>query len=416
MKLLMMMFGVLLTAPGVVAETTTCYQAFVEAPGPGEANEIQDYCLYTWLEKDLEISVELPLDYDLVNGPDLKFQVLGLSMSNLKSGERFHSLQHQVRGEWRLTHLLQTPIQQSLAVTSLNPPKWEIVERLKAFVNPLAPALIEGGRLLQRRISLRTDWIREGEWVLPAHIFPWEGAAWTMAGVPIAQPGAPLAKYDQAIFNLRGTDPDSRGWELRSHNSGVSWAGHCNGLAAAAVLYPEPEAERIFSEVYFSRDDQKALLTEISYCTHRQFYGRRYNGEGDDPQDINPLLFHQIILGFLSQGSPIVADISQYESVDNRVITAAKIRVREEQADSVTLDAELSISAYSSLPTGSHGPTRTSRKSYSYKIWIDQTGEPVRGEWLTENPDFLWVPTGPRVCGRDNIRVKDSDVQSILGR
>src|SRR5207302_643581 len=80
------------------------------------------------------------------------------------------------------------------------------------------------------------------------------------------------AKYDQA----HGPS-GAQSWELGHHGTTVpglqNWWGHCNGWAAAAVLFGEPHATVPVAGTAFGIADQKSLLSEIAMEVDAGFFG-----------------------------------------------------------------------------------------------------------------------------------------------
>ena len=72
-----------------------------------------------------------------------------------------------------------------------------------------------------------------------------------------------LRKYDQAYGTTGGSAYD---WEIQNRTSRISWAGHCNGFAAAAMAARNLEGLFIKMGVLFSRQDIKALLAGYTWC------------------------------------------------------------------------------------------------------------------------------------------------------
>src|SRR5215467_9586847 len=118
-----------------------------------------------------------------------------------------------------------------------------------------------------------------------AHFVPWSGYWWkTKEGKMLR----PLGKYDQL------TGKKARSWESRNkdRSSAAPWAGYCHAWSAASLLEREPRASRWVSgsagRAFLSVGDQKALLTILHDGDDATLIGKRYNGPGDDMQDIYP--------------------------------------------------------------------------------------------------------------------------------
>ena len=136
---------------------------------------------------------------------------------------------------------------------------------------------------------------------------PWAGYWWPFLENGIANAAA---KYETATGQSGSVH-----WEMDNHSASAEgilpWWGHCNGWAAAAVLFPEPHAESTHSGVTFSVGDQKALLSELGQEVNADFFGLR--SDTDDPedpafQDIFPNQFFLVLTNLVGKGQSLVMD------------------------------------------------------------------------------------------------------------
>jgi hypothetical protein len=135
---------------------------------------------------------------------------------------------------------------------------------------------------------------RLGSWA--AHQ-PWSGWWWPaapgVAGPHLFDANGPLAKYDQFVARSGEDDPKTLAWEWSELRlSGVPWAGHCNGWAAAALLEPEPAQGREIAGLSFSVADLKGLLSAYHFADSAAWL----HGEGGD---VSPVDFHQRLVDWL---------------------------------------------------------------------------------------------------------------------
>ena len=79
-----------------------------------------------------------------------------------------------------------------------------------------------------------------------------------------------LRKYDQAYNANQASAYD---WEMTNRTSRISWAGHCNGFAAAAIRHREPIRSVTKNGVRFTRQDIKALLAGVHMSAGFKFLG-----------------------------------------------------------------------------------------------------------------------------------------------
>ncbi|MFN8636654.1 MAG: hypothetical protein U0893_22625 [Chloroflexota bacterium] len=127
---------------------------------------------------------------------------------------------------------------------------------------------------------------------------PWSGWWWPandlVGGPRLFDFDGPLARYDQLVEALGQQDPNTMEWEKAEIRfSGLAWAGHCNGWAAAALLEPEPTRPRTVSGVTFSVSDQKGLLTSYHFADAAAW------AVGSETTDMTPTEFHREVLRWI---------------------------------------------------------------------------------------------------------------------
>jgi hypothetical protein len=121
---------------------------------------------------------------------------------------------------------------------------------------------------------------------------PWSGWWWPandlVGGPRLFDPDGPLARYDRYVDALGRPSSATMEWERAEIRfAGLAWAGHCNGWAAAALLEPEPVAERVINGVTFSVADQKGLLTSYHFADSAAWAAGSYE------KDVEPADFHR---------------------------------------------------------------------------------------------------------------------------
>jgi len=251
-----------------------------------------------------------------------------------------------------------------------------------------------------------------------AAVLPFRGYWWAYKGAPLAgTSSSPLAKYDRYVKARTGVSPGAQSWELANHRyHGVSWEGHCNGWAASSVLRPEPNAPRTdpMSGVTFSVSDQKGILAEVDYCAKVAFFGSRYRG-GGDRRDIYPAKFHNTLRYYIGNlRKPIAVDYRSGTSVDNHVISKYSMTMQKTGTRTYTVTTVATIHKYDSSRINTPGIAPTYKKTYRYTLTVDANGAATGGSWLSENPDFLWVPLSPMDCSSNNPRVSEEWMQRIV--
>ncbi len=236
------------------------------------------------------------------------------------------------------------------------------------------------------------------ELVAEASLLPWQGFWWPRKSMPML---APLLKYDQFVQARTNINPGTVAWENQHHAyHGVKWSGHCNGWAAASILHAEPILQKtdLMSGVIFSVSDQKGILSEADYCISAAFFGNRNNGAGNNG-DIRPELFHKTLLYYIgSLHKPIIMDYRSDSSVDNHVVSGYTMRMNLEGENSYDVTTTLSMHGYDNLPSDSPGVARPYTRVYHYNLQTDGAGNPIGGKWISDNPDFMWVPLTPKNC------------------
>ncbi|MCC7366962.1 MAG: hypothetical protein IT306_00980 [Chloroflexi bacterium] len=127
---------------------------------------------------------------------------------------------------------------------------------------------------------------------------PWSGWWWpandVVGGPRLFDLDGPLARYDRYVESLGKPDPETVAWERAEIRfSGLAWAGHCNGWAAAALLEPEPSRERTVNGMTFSVADQKGLLTSYHFADAAAW------AVGSEQVDVGPADFHRAVTAWI---------------------------------------------------------------------------------------------------------------------
>jgi hypothetical protein len=249
-----------------------------------------------------------------------------------------------------------------------------------------------------------------------AKYVPWSGYWWPIREGDLIK--GPLTKYDQA------TSHKAADWE-REHNapgpSVPKWYGYCHAWSAAAVMEKEPAKGRSAQGAgggMLSLDiaDEKGMLTACHTQDVANTYGQRYNGPGDDPDDIYPdELWRVLRLYVKQQGVPLILDLDPREEVWNYPVYA--YRVDFEPAGSGDMyQCRMDIwMADDGVEPGYVG-TQVAKQTYEFTCKMRQ-GAVVAGsgKWVgasTKNhPDFAWYPY---VAKPENPEVQYDAVKKLL--
>lgn len=264
--------------------------------------------------------------------------------------------------------------------------------------------------------------IYDEEVYLPEEKQPTDGYWWPHIGLPLAKDEySPLAKYDAYVRSRTGSNPNSVGWERSRHASNVSWAGHCNGWVSSSILYgyDEVNLRDDANNTTITSSDMQGLRSVLSYCTRNAFYGRRYNGDRSDINDIYPERFHRTLTYYIKHlQKPVAYDYRNEPAVDNHIISGYKFTFHETDEERKWLvQADLRSHKYSYddyVHVKRIAPTYT--RTYWYYLWENSRGRFYKGEWVNQvdHPDFMWVPLSESRCGNENPRVRASWIEHML--
>ena len=228
---------------------------------------------------------------------------------------------------------------------------------------------------------------------------------------------SPLGKFDEFLGITTGTSGESFFWE-EENRTGMR-GGHCNGWAAASILYPEPDSgfTNPLSNQELKMSDRKALLTASSFCVHWAFYGHRMylSSPEEERSDIDPVLFHKVVLYYVNRlKKPVALDYYSSHLVDNNVITGYEFTVATVDDEENAFDVSMKLKTHYYTYAGDGGPAPFRNRTYSYRLYVNSDGMPVDGRWHSNNPDFLWVPLAPKDCGRQNPHLKKASVEIFV--
>jgi hypothetical protein len=260
-----------------------------------------------------------------------------------------------------------------------------------------------------------------------AYVSPTPEVAKTMSQADIAKL-SPAEKYD--LYREDFSYPTVKSEWQRTHKDDAPWEGLCHGWAPAALHFEEPKPVLITSPsgipIPFASSDIKALLTYVDgelNTSPSRWLGTRCNIDLNKyPEkkktgacrDTNAGSFHIVItneIGLHQNG--FIADIERGFEVWNQPILGFSVRVIGEKSPSPNaapgtvkeLDIETRMDyASESLAEWNKKDNDdnflNSTAYYRYSLEIDNGGNILGGEWVSENrPDFLWMQEPPKFTG-----------------
>lgn len=412
---LLLLLSALMTWSGATQASTRCYR--VPRANSTEMSPIARPRSETWCYQSLDYPIGHTFIFNFDEGEIHPETALLLS----PDGVITHA--SRVSGELTVHRLLSEDFN-PLSIPLQEPQDLEALNDLD-FQAPLAEAKHRQALELFLHTQVQTSefkFLQVGTSAasVPDEHLPWRGYWWPYSGAPLyGSNQSPLAKYDRFVEVHSGTNPQSKEWEAKYHQfRGVSWAGHCNGWAASAILRPEPATTVLDSAtgLNFSVSDQKGILAERDYCASAAFFGNRYYGRpGNNIYDISPDLFHKTITYYIAQlGKPVAFDYKRDEAVDNHIITAYSMRTVPINSRQYDVTTALSVRGYDPKPSNQPGVARLYKKTYHYVLNTDENGNISGGHWISENPDFLWVPLDSPDCESQNPNIKENWTQQIL--
>ena len=258
---------------------------------------------------------------------------------------------------------------------------------------------------------------------------------WIGSWLPYSQGGTSntMIKYDQAMHG--GSYPAWQ-WEQAqmAQLSSISWAGHCNGLAAASTMTQEPRHPVTYNGIVFTVDDIKALLVELWQGAESNMIGTRcqsptpdaINGRMADPtcRDTNAGAFHVAVTNWLGiYNLPVIADIDPSEAVWNYPILGYQIRTQQVLTASDAMfwldGVKSDVYAYNTLARNWQYVVMEVRltsgtKVYEYILELDEIHNVIGGEWFRgsrqDHPDFLWRAVVPHP---ENPNLDPATIQEI---
>jgi len=243
-----------------------------------------------------------------------------------------------------------------------------------------------------------------------------------------------LQKYDAAFYG--GTNTSSA-WEEANHTSNISWAGHCNGFAAAGQRRPsEPKKNVVRGSVTFAPQDIKALLAEIYMSADFQFLGGSRGcvtpqgsilgpGSRADPtimdqcQGMNPGTLHVAMANWIGrmQHAFIIDvysgdEVWNYPAVSYSVLSSTYVSAQQAAKAIVGagdykfnpaavkfVDVHAKIFFIEALAREVLKTRTLGVSDLTYILELNAAGDVIGGEWtggsIRSHPNFIWLAFEP---------------------
>jgi len=255
---------------------------------------------------------------------------------------------------------------------------------------------------------------------------PWSGYWWPKRKKELAKGSifdkSPLEKYDEYVKLTRKKNPGATSWELTYHTEKKRWSGHCNGWSASAILEKEPKTAVKRKGILFGVKDLKGLLAESYMVTLYNFYGERYYDKNNDPDDLYPHKFHELLIEYIKEKKkPIILDISWNEEVWNYPAYAYESEmVLDEKQNRLHVKTKVYLADDNVKPD--YVGLLYITKTYTYDLILNKKGHVVASCWTgkskKDHPDFAWDPVRNIAPAKkdftENPKVKYTIVKEIL--
>ncbi len=257
----------------------------------------------------------------------------------------------------------------------------------------------------------------------------WSGSDW-----PLISGGTARGGYRSPLGKLERVSPMSIGavaWEQAhaDYNKRIPWAGHCNGLSVAGIIYDEPKSSVRYKNVIFSIRDIKALMIELNQGPAKKIVGnicantnssihenseRNADIQNRNCVDLNPAIFHLALGNIIGlRKKAFIVDRALGEPVYNEPIVKFKSRIKDTNSRiGLSPKAVRAIEVKTNVTFASN-----LRDTYKYVLGLDERNNIVSGKWIgnskKDHPEFIWLP---EVQGLENPFIDFLTVEEIILR
>lgn len=182
----------------------------------------------------------------------------------------------------------------------------------------------------------------------------------------------------------------------------LDWQGHCDGLAAASVLFAEPIKGGEIAGIKFKVSDIKALLVESSLMSQAKILGNGYRdqrlygidreSEKRDFKDINPCALTKILFYYLKENKlPVIFDFNSNEVVHNHPVYEfvlyftpkweSNLLMKEKNWVRATLDVVYAGYADLDFEGSDNNKNKRAVKSYYFDLELNKDKIVIGGNW-----------------------------------
>lgn len=247
---------------------------------------------------------------------------------------------------------------------------------------------------------------------------PWYGFSWPFRDRQLFNsPDAPLVKYEKVAESETGEKPGIVDWESKYHADGKWWGGHCNGWAVSTILRKEPATPVLHekSNTRFSVSDLKGLHAVRDYCAKVALYGTRYVNRKSDRRDVDAGLFHKVLVYYVGKvKKPVAIDFRDDAVVDTNVISGYDMKIENAGRNRFRVTTQLTLYRYDKKVSETVGPAPSYTRTYKYLLKTDDKGYITGSRWLSQNPDFVYVPLASGTCAGRHTGMDGKLVDAIL--
>ena len=259
---------------------------------------------------------------------------------------------------------------------------------------------------------------------------PWSGYWWPFLDSTYTDnmydANGPLDKYDQYAKKVSGQtsnavqlEKSGTSYPMGPHyttNPSESWFGHCNGLAAAGVLEPEPKSPKTKQGITFTVGDQKGLMTEAHWYDNVDLW------QPVSGTTLEAHVFHKTLIDWIGKGKEaVIMDVSFGPVKNNHPISVYKMQYVTDANDPSKTHVTCMVWGSNYAPKDFVGTEKKPCESWpnpygkTYYYWISGSiSNPTNGGWEkgceTDHSDFIWHP----LYFPSNYIVKDQWVKDIL--